>query len=156
MTLRRAFARLMAPLAMAGLAAAALPAAGQSPDPNQAYLAANAEKPGVSTTLSGLQHRVISEGSGVTPTEQSTVVVHYVGRLIDGTEFDSSYQRGQPARFPLNRVIPGWTEGLQLMQEGEKRELVIPADLAYGARGVPGAIPPNATLVFEVELLEVQ
>jgi FKBP-type peptidyl-prolyl cis-trans isomerase FklB len=113
------------------------------------YLAANAKKSGVKTTASGLQYRMVAPGKGRTPTPSDTVTVHYKGTLVDGTEFDSSYKRGEPATFPLNAVIPGWTEALQLMQEGSKYELVIPADLAYGDQG-PLA---NQVLLFEVELL---
>jgi FKBP-type peptidyl-prolyl cis-trans isomerase FklB len=115
----------------------------------KAYLAANAQKPGVKTTASGLQYRVIAEGSGRTPTAADTVTVNYRGTLVDGTEFDSSYKRGQPASFPVGGVIAGWTEALQLMKVGSKYELVIPPELAYGANG-PLA---NQVLVFEVELL---
>jgi FKBP-type peptidyl-prolyl cis-trans isomerase FklB len=115
----------------------------------QAYLAANAKKPGVKTTASGLQYRVVTPGKGRTPTPTDTVKVQYKGTLVDGTEFDSSYKRGEPASFPVNGVIPGWTEALQLMKEGSKVELAIPPDLAYGAQG-PLA---NQVLLFEVELL---
>lgn len=122
---------------------------------NQAFLAANAQNPGVVTTASGLQYRVIKEGTGEKPGPASTVTVHYKGALIDGREFDSSLG-GAPISFPLDRVIKGWTEGLQLMREGEKAELVIPSNLGYGARGAGASIPPNQTLVFEVELLDIQ
>jgi len=115
----------------------------------QAYLAANAKKPGVKTTASGLQYRVLTPGKGRTPAPTDTVSVQYKGTLVDGTEFDSSYKRGQPASFPVNGVIPGWTEALQLMQEGSKVELAIPPALAYGGEG-PLA---NQVLLFEVELL---
>lgn len=121
----------------------------------QAYLEANKAKDGVQVTDSGLQYRVITEGEGVKPSETDTVTVHYSGKLIDGTEFDSSYARGEPVNFPVNGVIAGWTEALQLMPQGSKWELVIPSDLAYGPGG-NGPIPPNAVLVFEVELLEVK
>jgi FKBP-type peptidyl-prolyl cis-trans isomerase FkpA len=121
----------------------------------QAYLEANKAKEGVQVTDSGLQYRVITEGDGVKPSETDTVTVHYSGKLIDGTEFDSSYARGEPVNFPVNGVIAGWTEALQLMPQGSKWELVIPSDLAYGPGG-NGPIPPNAVLVFEVELLEVK
>jgi FKBP-type peptidyl-prolyl cis-trans isomerase FklB len=114
-----------------------------------AYLAANAKKPGVKTTASGLQYREITAGKGRAPTPADTVSVQYKGTLVDGTEFDSSYKRGQPATFPVAAVIAGWTEGLQLMKEGSKFELVIPPNLAYGDQG-PLA---NQVLVFEVELL---
>jgi FKBP-type peptidyl-prolyl cis-trans isomerase len=121
----------------------------------QAYLDANANKEGVKTTKSGLQYKVLQAGTGSKPQATDTVKVHYRGTLIDGTEFDSSFKRGQPAQFPLNRVIPGWTEGLQLMNPGSKYQFVIPSDIAYGDQGSPPTIPPAATLIFEVELLEV-
>jgi len=113
------------------------------------YLATNAKKPGVTTTASGLQYRVITPGTGKTPTASDTVTVNYKGTLVDGTEFDSSYKRGQPASFPVTGVIPGWTEALQLLKVGSKVELAIPPELAYGANG-PLA---NQVLLFEVELL---
>lgn len=119
------------------------------------YLADNAKKDGVVTLESGLQYQVLSEGKGATPSAESKVEVHYRGTLIDGTEFDSSYSRGTPASFPVNGVIAGWTEALQLMKEGDKWQLVIPSQLAYAERGAPPVIPPNATLIFEVELLKV-
>ncbi|MBW6508904.1 MAG: FKBP-type peptidyl-prolyl cis-trans isomerase [Desulfuromonadales bacterium] len=119
------------------------------------YLEQNSKKAGVVTTKSGLQYRVLSKGKGISPKVNSSVEVHYRGTLIDGTEFDSSYTRGEPARFPVANVIPGWTEALQLMQEGDKWELTIPAELAYADQGAPPVIPPNAALVFEVELLKV-
>jgi len=120
------------------------------------FLTENKNKPGVKTTASGLQYKVVKEGSGSPPKETDTVVVNYRGTLIDGTEFDSSYKRGEPATFPVNRVIKGWTEALQLMKPGSKYQLFIPASLAYGERGAGGAIGPNATLIFEVELLNVK
>jgi len=119
-----------------------------------AFLAANKDKEGVVTTDSGLQYKVIVEGTGATPTADDIVQVHYRGTLIDGTEFDSSYERGEPAQFPVTGVIPGWTEALQLMHEGAKWELYIPADLAYGSRGAGSVIGPDAVLIFEVELLK--
>lgn len=119
-------------------------------------LQSNKSKEGVQVTESGLQYRIISQGQGVKPTSQDTVLVHYAGRTHDGTEFDSSYKRGEPAEFPLGAVIKGWTEGLALMQEGAKYELCIPYQLGYGERGAGGAIPPYATLFFEVELLKVK
>lgn len=122
----------------------------------QAFLERNAEKEGVNTTESGLQYEIIEKGDGKTPEPESTVTVHYRGTLIDGTEFDSSYQRGEPATFPVNGVIAGWTEALQLMQEGAKYKLYIPADLAYGEQGAGQAIGPNETLIFDVELLSVE
>lgn len=118
------------------------------------FLAANGAKEGVVTTDSGLQYKVITEGTGPKPGATDKVVVHYRGTLIDGTEFDSSFGRGEPATFGVNQVIPGWTEALQLMPEGSKWELVIPAALAYGEMGAPPSIGPNSTLVFEVELLD--
>jgi FKBP-type peptidyl-prolyl cis-trans isomerase FkpA len=120
-----------------------------------AYLAENAKKEGVTTTASGLQYEVITQGDGESPASPTTTVkVHYKGTLLDGTEFDSSYSRGEPATFPLDRVIVGWTEGVQLMQEGAKYRFTIPSDMAYGERAT-GKITPNSTLIFEVELLEV-
>ena len=117
--------------------------------------AENAKKEGVTVTASGLQYEVIASGSGATPTLSDTVETHYTGRFMDGTEFDSSVTRGQPLTFPVTGVIAGWTEALQLMQEGDKWKLYIPSELAYGERGV-GPIPPNATLIFDIELLAVK
>jgi FKBP-type peptidyl-prolyl cis-trans isomerase FklB len=124
----------------------------------EAFLAENAEKEGVVTLPSGLQYKVLSEGEGDPPaaTGTGTVTVHYRGTLIDGSEFDSSYVRGEPATFPLDRVIPGWTEGLQLMRPRAKYRLFVPPELAYGERGGGPKIGPNSMLVFEVELLSVQ
>ena len=119
------------------------------------YLAENAQKEGVITLPSGLQYQVLREGNGKTPKATDSVRCHYEGMLIDGTLFDSSIQRGEPATFPLNAVIAGWTEGLQLMQEGAKFRFFIPYQLGYGERGAGGSIPPFAALVFDVELLEV-
>ena len=121
----------------------------------KAFLAENAKKDGVIVTKSGLQYSIVKKATGPKPKADDTVTVHYVGTLIDGTEFDSSVKRGKPATFPLNRVIPGWTEGLQLMSVGEKYKFVIPAELGYGEQGA-GTIPANATLVFEVELLDIE
>lgn len=123
--------------------------------PDLAYLEENAKKEGVTTTTSGLQYRVIKEGDGYKPGPTEKVTVHYAGKLVNGKEFDSSYKRGQPIEFPLNAVIPGWSEGVQLMQEGAKYEFVIPSQLGYGAAGAGGVIPGNATLIFEVELIKV-
>ena len=120
------------------------------------FLAENKKKDGVKTTASGLQYKVMKEGAGAQAKETDTVTVNYRGTLINGTEFDSSYKRGQPATFPVNGVIKGWTEALQLMKPGSKYQLFIPADLAYGARAVGPDITPNSALIFEVELLEVK
>lgn len=120
------------------------------------FLAENAKKDGVVTLPSGLQYQVLKEGNGKKPSATDQVVCHYEGTLIDGTVFDSSYQRNQPATFGLNQVIPGWTEGVQLMQEGAKYRFFIPYKLAYGERGAGAQIPPFATLVFDVELIEVK
>ena len=119
------------------------------------FLAANKSKSGVKTTDSGLQYQVLKEGTGPKPAATDTVKVHYTGTLLDGTKFDSSVDRGEPAQFALNAVIPGWTEALQLMPVGSKYRLWIPAELAYGDRGTPGPIGPNKTLTFDVELLEI-
>ena len=120
------------------------------------FLSQNKSKEGVKTTASGLQYKVLKEGSGKSPSASDTVICHYRGTLLDGTEFDSSYKRGEPAEFPLNRVIPGWTEGVQLMKEGSKFQFFIPSDLAYGMNGFPGAIGPNETLIFEIELIKIK
>ncbi len=119
------------------------------------FLAANKNKKGVITTPSGLQYEVIKEGDGPKPTAADNVKVHYKGTLLDGEVFDSSYDRGEPISFPLNGVIPGWTEGLQLMKVGSKYRFFIPSNLAYGERGAGAVIGPNATLIFEVELLGI-
>ena len=119
------------------------------------FLAANRKKAGVTETPTGLQYEVIENAEGPKPDRTSKVRVHYTGTLLNGSVFDSSVQRGEPAEFGLNQVIPGWTEGLQLMSEGAKYRFFIPARLAYGERGAPGAIPPNAALIFEVELLKI-
>jgi FKBP-type peptidyl-prolyl cis-trans isomerase FkpA len=122
----------------------------------QRFLKENATKPGVNSTPSGLQYKVLREGSGKSPKATDVVVVNYRGTLINGKEFDSSYKSGKPIEFPLNRVIPGWTEGVQLMKEGAKYEFYIPPNLAYGSRGAGGVIGPDETLIFEVELLQVK
>jgi len=121
----------------------------------QAFLEANKTKEGVKVLPSGLQYKVIKEGTGETPKAQDKVRTHYRGRLLDGTEFDSSYKRNKPVEFTVTGVIKGWTEALQLMKVGSKWELYIPAELAYGERGQPPVIPPNSTLIFEVELLDI-
>ena len=119
------------------------------------FLAANAKNEGIVTLENGLQYEVLVEGEGAKPSQESTVRVHYHGTFIDGKVFDSSVERGQPAEFPVGGVIAGWTQALQLMSEGSKWRLFIPSDLAYGAAGSQGAIPPHSALVFEVELLNV-
>ncbi len=142
------------------LLAAALTCAGlmtiQPAEASMDYLAENAQKDGVTVTASGLQYEVLEEGTGASPGPTDTVEVHYEGTLTDGKKFDSSYDRGQTISFPLNGVIAGWTEGLQLMKEGAKYRFVIPSDLAYGERGAGGVIPGGATLVFVVELVKVK
>ncbi len=122
----------------------------------ETFLAENKKKEGVKTLPSGLQYRVVKEGTGRMPKENDSVVTNYRGKLIDGTEFDSSYKRGQPATFPVKGVIKGWTEALQLMKEGSTWELFVPSDLAYGERGAGSVIGPNATLIFEVELISIK
>jgi FKBP-type peptidyl-prolyl cis-trans isomerase FklB len=119
------------------------------------FLEENAKKEGVVTTATGLQYTIIAKGDGVQPKETDNVTVHYHGTLLDGTVFDSSVERGQPASFPVNGVIPGWVEALQLMNVGSKYKLFIPSNLAYGERGAGGAIGPNTTLIFEVELISI-
>ncbi len=120
------------------------------------FLAANKTKDGVKTLPSGLQYKVITEGDGQQPKPTDEVTVNYRGTLVDGTEFDSSYKRGQPATFKVNEVVPGWSEALPLMKSGAKWQLFVPADLAYGEKGAGRDIPPNATLIFEVELIGVK
>jgi FKBP-type peptidyl-prolyl cis-trans isomerase FklB len=122
----------------------------------EAFLAENKKKEGVKTLASGLQYQVIKAGNGKKPTPSDTVTTHYRGTLIDGTEFDSSYRRGQPATFPVRGVVPGWTEALQLMEVGAKWQLFIPPNLAYGERGAGRNIGPNATLIFEIELISIE
>ncbi len=120
------------------------------------FLAENAKKEGVKVLPSGLQYKEVTPGTGKSPKTTDTVTTHYKGTLIDGTEFDSSYKRGQPATFAVSGVIPGWTEALQLMKEGAKWQLLVPSNLAYGERGAGREIGPNATLIFEVELISVK
>lgn len=122
---------------------------------SKAFLEENKKKEGVKTTESGLQYKVIKEGTGAKPSAEDQVVVHYAGKLVNGTEFDSSHKRGEPVTFPVNAVIPGWTEALQLMPVGSKWELYIPADLAYG-ENAPPVIGPNQALIFDVELLDIK
>lgn len=122
----------------------------------EAFLAANKKKDGVKTTASGLQYKVLKEGTGKIPKDTDTVTVHYRGNLIDGTEFDSSYKRNEPATFPVKDVIAGWTEAVKLMKTGSKWQIYIPANLAYGERGAAPVIGPNATLIFEVELISIK
>ncbi|HIG42050.1 MAG TPA: FKBP-type peptidyl-prolyl cis-trans isomerase [Gammaproteobacteria bacterium] len=124
-------------------------------NPGQAFLSENANNPGITVTDSGLQYEIIESGDGKTPTRTDTVVTHYAGRFIDGSEFDSSIKRGQPATFPVSGVIAGWTEALQLMQEGDKWRLFIPSDLGYGEQTM-GPIPGNSTLIFDIELIKVK
>jgi FKBP-type peptidyl-prolyl cis-trans isomerase len=131
-----------------------------SPEENKAagaaYLATNAKKAGIVTTASGLQYEVLTKGTGTkNPAATNNVTVHYKGTTIDGKEFDSSYGRGEPTSFGLNQVIPGWTEGVQLMTEGAKYRFYIPSELAYGANGAGGAIGPNEALIFDVELIKI-
>ena len=131
-------------------------AAGTNKQEGEAFLAANKTKEGVVTLPSGLQYKIITPGTGPKPTLTDKVVCNYRGTLINGTEFDSSYKRGQPATFPVGGVIKGWTEALQLMPVGSKWQLFIPSELAYGERGAGGDIPPNSTLIFEVELISIE
>jgi FKBP-type peptidyl-prolyl cis-trans isomerase FklB len=136
--------------------AASKEAATKNAAEGEKFLAENKKKDGVKTTASGLQYKVLKEGSGPSPKETDTVVVQYKGTLIDGTEFDSSYKRNEPASFQVNRVVKGWIEALQLMKSGAKYQLFIPSSLAYGERGAGQLIGPNATLIFEVELLSIK
>ena len=122
----------------------------------EAFLADNSKKDGVVTLPSGLQYKIIHPGTGAKPTTSDAVVCNYRGTLIDGTEFDSSYKRNEPATFPVSGVIAGWTEALQLMPVGSKWQLYIPSNLAYGTRGAGGVIGPNAALIFDIELLSIQ
>ncbi len=129
--------------------------AGTNKEEGEAFLAANGAKENVVTTASGLQYTVLRDGNGAMPKAVDTVTVHYRGTLLDGTEFDSSYSRGEPTTFQLNRVIPGWTEGLQLMKVGSKYRLFVPSNLAYGENGAGPKIGPGTVLIFEVELLKI-
>lgn len=122
----------------------------------QKFLKENASKEGVKTSSTGLQYKITKEGEGRSPKASDTVVVHYKGTTIDGKEFDSSYKRGEPATFPLNQVIKGWTEGLTYLKEGGKATLYIPSELAYGKRGAGADIGPDETLIFDVELIKIQ
>ena len=135
--------------------AAAEAAAAQAAQAGVDFLAENAKREGVITLESGLQYEVVTAGTGATPDASSTVRTHYEGTLISGEVFDSSYKRGQPAEFPVGGVIAGWTEALQLMQEGAKWRLYIPSELAYGARGAGNSIPPHSALIFDIELIKV-
>ena len=123
---------------------------------NKQFLVENGKKPGITTTASGLQYRVNKPGRGNHPGSSDKVLVHYRGRLINGTEFDSSYKRGKPASFQINKVIKGWTEALQLMKQGDHWQLFIPAELAYGVKGAGRNIPPNSTLIFDIEFISFQ
>lgn len=127
----------------------------QAREEGERFLTENGKKEGVKTTASGLQYVVEKEGTGIQPGPEDEVTVHYTGKLLNGQVFDSSVNRGEPATFPLNRVIPGWTEGVQLMKEGAKYTFFIPSDLAYGPQGIPNAIPPHSTLIFDVQLIKV-
>lgn len=146
-------------LSVAGIALAAFlntTMAQTALEQGKAFLAENANKPGVHQTASGLQYKILEPGTGKSPKATDVVLVNYRGTLLNGTEFDSSYKRNEPIEFPLNRVIPGWTEGVQLIKEGGKIQLFIPPNLAYGSQGAGGAIGPDETLIFEVELLKVR
>jgi FKBP-type peptidyl-prolyl cis-trans isomerase len=151
MTVQKAFAERL----QAKRAAETQVAAGKNKTEGEAFLAKNKSAAGVKSTASGLQYKVEKEGTGPKPALTDTVKVHYTGTLLDGTKFDSSVDRGEPAQFALNAVIPGWTEALQLMNVGSKYTLWIPSNLAYGDRGTPGPIGPNAALKFDVELIEI-
>ena len=141
--------------AMERMQAAQQEKASENAKQGEAFLAENKKDPNVKVTASGLQYKVIKEGTGKKPTKDNTVKVHYTGKLIDGKVFDSSVERGEPAEFPLSGVIAGWTEGLQLMSVGSKYTLFLPPNIAYGTNGAGQTIGPNSTLVFDVELLEI-
>lgn len=132
-----------------------LQVAQQNQKDGQAFLETNKKKPGVVTLPDGLQYKIITKGTGPSPKSDHVVVVDYEGTLVDGKVFDSSYKRGAPAKFPVNAVIPGWQEALQKMRVGSTWMLYIPAELAYGSNGMPGSIPPNATLIFKVHLISI-
>lgn len=123
---------------------------------DQQFLETNKQHKDIKTTASGLQYRILNPGQGTAPSAQDTVTVDYEGKLVDGTVFDSSYKRGQPATFPVSGVIQGWQEALQLMQSGATWEVFVPAELAYGTQGVPGVIPPNSALIFKIHLIAIQ
>ena len=142
-------------IALCSLALAVLPAVAQNGQAGSSAAAPAAKEAAAVTTPSGLVYRSVKEGTGASPAATDVVRVHYRGTFLDGREFDSSFKRGQPAEFPLNRVIPCWTEGVQKMKIGGSAKLTCPPGIAYGARGAPGAIPPNATLNFDVELLGI-
>ena len=142
-------------LSMSGMGKWDVSATEDAKQRGEAFLAENAQREDIVVLPSGLQYEIIEEGKGTSPKSSDTVTVHYRGTLIDGTEFDSSHKRGRPATFKLNRVIKGWTEGLQLMKEGGKRRLYIPSNLAYGKRGAGKLIGPGETLIFDVELIRV-
>ena len=129
--------------------------AAKAQEEGKAFLEKNKQQEGVKVTASGLQYKVLTSGTGKTPTANDNVTVHYTGKLVDGTVFDSSVERGQPTTFGVSQIIPGWTEALQLMHEGDKWMIFIPSELAYGAQGAGGQIPPHSTLIFEVELIKV-
>jgi FKBP-type peptidyl-prolyl cis-trans isomerase FklB len=131
-------------------------AAAENKASGEAFLTENAKEPGVFTCTSGLQYRILADGDGARPGPTDSVTVHYSGKLLSGKVFDSSYKRGEPLSFPVNGVIAGWTEALQMMPVGAKWELFIPPSLGYGTRGAGGMIGPNATLIFEVELLAIK
>jgi len=148
---------VLSTLLIAGLGVSGIAWAGglEMQKKNQAYLEAAAKEEGAVKTSSGLVFKSLSPGTGESPKLTDTVKVHYKGTFIDGTEFDSSYKRGEPTEFPVNKVIKCWTEGLQRMKVGEKAQLVCPPGIAYGERGMGGVVPPNAVLVFQIELLEI-